>query len=100
MIGICAEPLPSWGGSAQLWSGNFQNCSCSFATGIIHTRMIELLAYFKNELPLINGFLDEETSKLEGLVKDVARHGAACAGKEDSPGADDSFRPRTGLRKR
>lgn len=47
--------------------------------------MIELLAYFEKELPLINGFLDEETNKLEGLVKDVARHVLLAPGKRIRP---------------
>ncbi|NDV25368.1 polyprenyl synthetase family protein [Desulfovibrio sp. JC010] len=47
--------------------------------------MIELLAYFEKELPLINDFLDKETAKLEGLVKDVARHVLLAPGKRIRP---------------
>ena len=47
--------------------------------------MTELLAYFEKELPLINGFLDEETAKLEGLVKGVARHVLLAPGKRIRP---------------
>ncbi len=47
--------------------------------------MTELLAYFKQELPKINGFLDEETDKLEGLVKGVAKHVLLAPGKRIRP---------------
>ena len=47
--------------------------------------MTELLAYFEKELPRINGFLDEETAKLEGLVKGVARHVLLAPGKRIRP---------------
>lgn len=47
--------------------------------------MTELLAYFEKELPHINGFIDEETAKLEGLVKGVARHVLLAPGKRIRP---------------
>ncbi|WP_432737881.1 polyprenyl synthetase family protein [Maridesulfovibrio sp. FT414] len=47
--------------------------------------MTELLAYFEKELPHINGFLDEETAKLAGLVKGVARHVLLAPGKRIRP---------------
>lgn len=47
--------------------------------------MTELLAYFEKELPRINAFLDEETAKLEGLVRGVARHVLLAPGKRIRP---------------
>ncbi|WP_320170853.1 polyprenyl synthetase family protein [Maridesulfovibrio sp.] len=47
--------------------------------------MTELLAYFEKELPRINGFINEETDKLEGLVKGVARHVLLAPGKRIRP---------------
>ncbi|WP_031480621.1 polyprenyl synthetase family protein [Maridesulfovibrio frigidus] len=47
--------------------------------------MTELLAYFEQELPRINGFLIEETDKLAGLVKGVAKHVLLAPGKRIRP---------------
>lgn len=47
--------------------------------------MNELLQYFQKELPGINGFLDEEADKLNGLVKDVSKHIIGSGGKRIRP---------------
>lgn len=47
--------------------------------------MNRLLAYFDTELPGVNGFLDTETAKLNGLVRDVARHVLLGPGKRIRP---------------
>lgn len=47
--------------------------------------MNELLIYFQRELPGINDFLDSEIDKLNGLVKDVAKHIIGSGGKRIRP---------------
>ena len=47
--------------------------------------MNELLQYFQRELPGINGFLDAEADKLNGLVKGVAKHIIGSGGKRIRP---------------
>jgi octaprenyl-diphosphate synthase len=47
--------------------------------------MNELKSYFQNELPGINAFLEAETGKLEGLVRDVAAHVLLGGGKRIRP---------------
>jgi octaprenyl-diphosphate synthase len=47
--------------------------------------MNELLLYFEKELPGINDFLDSETEKLNGLVRDVAKHIIGSGGKRIRP---------------
>ena len=47
--------------------------------------MNRLLAYFDRELPGINAFLDAETAKLNGLVRDVSRHVLLGPGKRIRP---------------
>ena len=47
--------------------------------------MNELLQYFQRELPGINGFLDSEADKLNGLVRDVAKHIIGSGGKRIRP---------------
>jgi octaprenyl-diphosphate synthase len=47
--------------------------------------MNELLLYFQRELPGINDFLDSEADKLNGLVKDVAKHIIGSGGKRIRP---------------
>lgn len=47
--------------------------------------MNELLAYFSKEMPGINGFLDSEADKLNGLVRDVAKHILQSGGKRIRP---------------
>lgn len=47
--------------------------------------MNELLRYFQRELPGINGFLDDEADKLNGLVRDVAKHIIGSGGKRIRP---------------
>lgn len=47
--------------------------------------MNELLQYFQQELPGINGFLDAEANNLNGLVRDVARHILGSGGKRIRP---------------
>ena len=47
--------------------------------------MNELLQYFQKELPGINDFLDSETGKLNGLVRDVAKHILLSGGKRIRP---------------
>ena len=39
--------------------------------------MNELRAYFAREIPGINAFLAAEADKLDGLVREVARHAGA-----------------------
>lgn len=47
--------------------------------------MNELRAYFATELPGINAFLAEEADKLDGLVREVARHTLLSGGKRIRP---------------
>lgn len=47
--------------------------------------MDALRTYFQRELPGINAFLDTETAKLSGLVRDVARHAILGGGKRIRP---------------
>jgi len=47
--------------------------------------MNDLLRYFERELPGINAFLDAETDKLNGLVRDVAKHIIGSGGKRIRP---------------
>ncbi len=47
--------------------------------------MNELRAYFANELPGINAFLAQEADKLDGLVREVARHTLLSGGKRIRP---------------
>lgn len=47
--------------------------------------MNRLLAYFDAELPGVNAFLDAETAKLNGLVRDVSRHVLLGPGKRIRP---------------
>jgi len=47
--------------------------------------MNDLLHYFQRELPGINDFLDAEADKLNGLVKDVAKHIIGSGGKRIRP---------------
>ncbi len=47
--------------------------------------MIELSAYFKQKLPGINAFIDRETSRLDGVVRDVARYVLLSGGKRIRP---------------
>ncbi|WP_419786809.1 polyprenyl synthetase family protein [Pseudodesulfovibrio sp.] len=47
--------------------------------------MNDLLRYFERELPAINGFLDAETDRLNGLVRDVAKHIIGSGGKRIRP---------------
>ncbi|MDD4730648.1 MAG: polyprenyl synthetase family protein [Desulfovibrio sp.] len=47
--------------------------------------MNQLLAYFDSELPGVNAFLEAETDKLSGLVRDVARHVLLGPGKRIRP---------------
>ena len=47
--------------------------------------MNELLQYFQRELPGINDFLDSEAGKLNGLVRDVAKHIIGSGGKRIRP---------------
>lgn len=47
--------------------------------------MNDLLAYFEQELPAINAFLEAETGKLDGLVRDVARYVLLGGGKRIRP---------------
>lgn len=47
--------------------------------------MTELLQYFQQELPHINGFLEGETEKMDGLVRDVAQHVLLAPGKRIRP---------------
>ncbi|HMM37642.1 MAG TPA: polyprenyl synthetase family protein [Desulfovibrio sp.] len=47
--------------------------------------MNDLLAYFEQELPVINAFLEVETGKLDGLVRDVARYVLLGGGKRIRP---------------
>jgi len=47
--------------------------------------MNDLLRYFERELPGINGFLDAEADKLNGLVRDVAKHIIGSGGKRIRP---------------
>ncbi|WP_027189039.1 polyprenyl synthetase family protein [Paucidesulfovibrio longus] len=47
--------------------------------------MNRLLAYFDAELPGVNEFLDTETAKLNGLVRDVSRHVLLGPGKRIRP---------------
>lgn len=47
--------------------------------------MTELLQYFQHELPIINGFLKDETQKMEGLVREVAQHVLLAPGKRIRP---------------
>lgn len=47
--------------------------------------MNDLLAYFDRELPRINTFLEQETSRLDGLVREVATHVLLAPGKRIRP---------------
>lgn len=47
--------------------------------------MNELSAYFAGEMPGINAFLAAEADKLDGLVRDVARHVLLSGGKRIRP---------------
>lgn len=47
--------------------------------------MNDLLAYFEQELPAVNAFLEAETGKLDGLVRDVARYVLLGGGKRIRP---------------
>ncbi|MBA4356287.1 MAG: octaprenyl-diphosphate synthase [Desulfovibrio sp.] len=47
--------------------------------------MNELRAYFMREIPGIDAFLAAETDKLDGLVRDVARHVLLSGGKRIRP---------------
>lgn len=47
--------------------------------------MNELRAYFATELPGINAFLEQEADKLDGLVREVARHTLLSGGKRIRP---------------
>ena len=47
--------------------------------------MNEMRAYFGREIPGINAFLDAETDKLDGLVREVARHVLLSGGKRIRP---------------
>ncbi|MGE4291439.1 MAG: polyprenyl synthetase family protein [Desulfovibrio sp.] len=47
--------------------------------------MNRLLAYFDAELPGVNEFLDAETAKLNGLVREVSRHVLLGPGKRIRP---------------
>lgn len=47
--------------------------------------MNEMRAYFAREIPGINGFLAAEADKLDGLVREVARHVLLSGGKRIRP---------------
>jgi octaprenyl-diphosphate synthase len=47
--------------------------------------MKDLFAYFDRELPRINAFLEQETRKLDGLVREVAAHVLLAGGKRIRP---------------
>lgn len=47
--------------------------------------MKQLFAYFDSELPGVNSFLDTETAKLDGLVREVSRHVLLGPGKRIRP---------------